>query len=188
MLGEKDQFMASSVLKNIQRIQSQVYSMYVPLIYPCCLGSFFKNPIAKHKCVHFDLLSAISACRSWGHSCFSVNLSRAETCERKRGCKRHSFQKSTTSVTFQPPLLLSLLPANKYPVTPACSLLHFFPSQSFQGPPLFPSGQGECGSLTGAFLLEVWAFSSLGPPGFPQGAFAPTVSNSLFISSKISHS
>lgn len=40
---KKDQLTASSVLKNRQMIQSQVYSMYdVPLILPCCQGSFLR--------------------------------------------------------------------------------------------------------------------------------------------------
>lgn len=38
----KDQLTASSVLKNKQMIQSEEYSMYVPLILPCCQGSFLR--------------------------------------------------------------------------------------------------------------------------------------------------
>lgn len=39
---KKDQLTASSVLKKRQMIESQVYSMYVPLILPCCQGSFLR--------------------------------------------------------------------------------------------------------------------------------------------------
>lgn len=39
---ENDQLTTGSVLKNRQMIQSQVYSMYVPLILPCGQGSLLR--------------------------------------------------------------------------------------------------------------------------------------------------
>ncbi len=57
---EKDQLTASSVLKNRQMIQSEVYSMYVPLILPCCQGSILRI-LTQAQSLYFDLLTSLFA-------------------------------------------------------------------------------------------------------------------------------
>ncbi len=88
---KKKQLTASSVLKNIQIIKSEVYSMYVPLILPCCQGSFQHQA----QSLYFDLLTSLFALQVMMFLLFHQFKQGGEVWEEK-GTKETAFRRAPT--------------------------------------------------------------------------------------------